>query len=185
MRQGTPVGRLIGAGAATVGRVLGVREVPVVKGQAMAAYDPRIIKGNGVTYATSPMGADHTAGNTIGAKVDHLDPAGKVALSRELQITAALLDSLGMCSFSRAAYMPHEGHFLELIRARLGAEVSAEDLRAMALATIRTEVAFNRRAGLGPETDRLPEWMREVPLPPHGAVFDVPQEELDAIWQEA
>lgn len=185
MRQGTPVGRLIGAGAATVGRVLGVREVPVVKGQAMAAYDPRTIKGNGVTYATSPMGADHTAGNSIGAKVDHLDPAGKVALSRELQITAALLDSLGMCSFSRAAYAPNEGHFLELLRARFGAEVTAEDLRAMALATIRTEVAFNRRAGLGPETDRLPEWMREVPLPPHGAVFDVPQEELDAIWQEA
>lgn len=184
MRRGTPVGRLIGAGAATVGRVLGVREVPVVKGQAMAAYDPRVIKGNGVTYATSPMGADHTAGNTIGARVDHLDPAGKVALSRELQITAAMLDALGMCSFSRAAYMPHEAHFLELIRARHGTEVSAEELRALALSTIRTEVAFNRRAGLGPETDRLPEWMREVPLPPHNAVFDIPQEELDAIWQE-
>jgi len=104
IRTGTVLGKLLGAGAATVGRVLGVREVASVKGQVMAAYDPRVIKGNGVTYATSPMGADHTAGNTIGAKVDHLDPQGKVALSRELQIVSTVLDMLGFCVFARAVY---------------------------------------------------------------------------------
>lgn len=184
MRAGTVTGRLIGAGAATVGRVLGVREVAAVKGQVMAAYDPRGIKGNGVTYATSPMGADHTAGNTIGARVDHLDPAGKVALSREIQIACAVADSLGMCLFSRGAYSTVGEAFFSLIAARFGDGMSGEELRALGLATIRTEVGFNRLAGLGPETDRLPEWMREVPLPPHGAVFDVPQEELERIWDE-
>ncbi|MBU2511400.1 aldehyde ferredoxin oxidoreductase [bacterium] len=59
--EGTPLGRIIGAGAATVGRTFGVERVPVVKGQAMPAYDPRAAQGIGATYATSPMGADHTA----------------------------------------------------------------------------------------------------------------------------
>ncbi len=185
MREGGVLGKLIGAGAATVGRVLGVREVASVKGQVMAAYDPRAIKGNGVTYATSPMGADHTAGNTIGAKVDHLDPVGKVAISREIQITATLLDCLGFCNFVRAVYGTTAADIAELFRARFGVTADEAFMRRLAIETIRTEIGFNRRAGLGPETDRLPEWMRETPLPPHNALFDVPDEELDRIWAEA
>jgi aldehyde:ferredoxin oxidoreductase len=68
IRQRTPLGRVLGHGAAMAGQVLGVRRVPVAKGQAISAYDPRAIKGTGVTYATSPQGADHTAGLTIRAK---------------------------------------------------------------------------------------------------------------------
>lgn len=182
IREGSILGKLIGAGAVTAGKVLGVREVAAVKGQVMAAYDPRVIKGNGVTYATSPMGADHTAGNTIGAKVDHLDPAGKVAVSREFQVLSTLLDILGFCSFARAVYATTADSFRALFEARFGVKLTEADIRQMALATIQGEIAFNRKAGLGPETDRLPAWMLEQPLAPHGAVFDVPQEELDRIW---
>jgi aldehyde:ferredoxin oxidoreductase len=182
MRRGTVLGKLIGAGAVIVGKVLGVREVAAVKGQAMAAYDPRVIKGNGVTYATSPMGADHTAGNTIGAQVDHLDPAGKVALSREAQIVTTQLDMLGFCAFARSVYGTAMGNIQGMLAARFGVEITPEALRRLALETIQLEIAFNRKAGLGPATDRLPEWMRTTPLPPHGSVFDVPDEELDRIW---
>jgi aldehyde:ferredoxin oxidoreductase len=183
MRQGTVLGKLIGAGAATVGRVLGVREVASVKGQVMSAYDPRVIKGNGVTYATSPMGADHTAGNTIGAKVDHLDPKDKVALSREIQIACVILDMFGFCNFARAVYGASAESIQQMFAARFGVPVTQAELNRLALETIRMEVAFNRKAGLGPGTDRIPEWMREQALPPHSAVFDVPDEELDRIWE--
>ncbi|MDW7675762.1 MAG: aldehyde ferredoxin oxidoreductase N-terminal domain-containing protein, partial [Bacillota bacterium] len=61
VRTGTVVGRMLAEGAEITGRVLGVRRIPVVKGQAMPAYEPRGIKGLAITYATSPMGADHTA----------------------------------------------------------------------------------------------------------------------------
>ena len=183
MRRGTVMGKLIGAGATTVGRVLGVREVAAVKGQAMAAYDPRAIKGNGVTYATSPMGADHTAGNTIGAKVDHLDPQGKVALSREFQMVSTVLDMLGFCSFARVVYAATAEQIRGLFAARFGRPITDEQIRAIALETIRREIAFNRAAGLGPATDRIPEWMRTSPLPPHAARFDVADEELDRIWE--
>ncbi|HWI66325.1 MAG TPA: aldehyde ferredoxin oxidoreductase C-terminal domain-containing protein, partial [Symbiobacteriaceae bacterium] len=182
MREGTVLGKLIGAGTATVGRVLGVREVAVVKGQVMAAYDPRVIKGNGVTYATSPMGADHTAGNTIGAKVDHLDAAGKVELSREFQILSTVLDMLGFCSFARAVYATTAETICSLFAARFGRPISEREIKAIARETIQREIAFNRAAGLGPATDRIPEWMRSTPLPPHDATFDIAEEELDRIW---
>jgi aldehyde:ferredoxin oxidoreductase len=51
--NGTDLGRILGNGAAITGKVFGVERVPVVKGQAMPAYDPRGIQGIGVTYATS------------------------------------------------------------------------------------------------------------------------------------
>lgn len=184
VRHGTPLGRIIGGGAAVVGRVYGVREVPVVKGQALAAYDPRVIKGNGVTYVTSPMGADHTAGNTIGAKTDHLDPAGKVALSRAIQISTAAMDMLGFCAFARGVSELTPEAFEGLFSARFGEEWPWSRIQELALDVIRREVAFNRAAGLGPETDRLPEWMQETPLPPHQALFDVPAEEIARIWDE-
>jgi aldehyde:ferredoxin oxidoreductase len=72
---GSVLGRVLGQGAAVTGRVLGVSRVPVAKGQAMPAYDPRALKGNGVTCASSPMGADHTAGNAFGARRE-VDPLG-------------------------------------------------------------------------------------------------------------
>jgi len=67
--KGTPLGRIIGAGATFAGKVYGVTRIPAVKGQAIPAYDPRSCKGNGVTYATTPMGADHTAGYAVTANI--------------------------------------------------------------------------------------------------------------------
>ena len=63
---GSPMGRVLGDGPAAVGRQFNHDRVPAVKNQSIAAYDPRAMQGNGVTYATSTMGADHTAGNLIG-----------------------------------------------------------------------------------------------------------------------
>ena len=82
-RQGTPLGRILGSGAAVTGKVFGVERVPVVKGQAMPAYDPRAVQGIGVTYATSPMGADHTAGYAMATNIlnvgGYVDPLNRRA----------------------------------------------------------------------------------------------------------
>lgn len=184
VRRGTPLGRLIGAGAGMAGRALGVRRIPVVKNQTISAYDPRAIKGNGITYCTTPMGADHTAGNFIALDIDHLDPRGKVPIARELQIKAGLLDVLGFCTFARGLYDTAPGAFVGMFNARLGTDYAWEDLARYAAAMIRSEIAFNRAAGLGVGTDRLPEWMTTEPLPPHKSVFDIPYEEIDRMWEE-
>jgi aldehyde:ferredoxin oxidoreductase len=56
----SPLGLALRHVAAAMGAYLGIERIPVAKGQAMSAYDPRAIKGTGVTYATSPQEADHT-----------------------------------------------------------------------------------------------------------------------------
>ena len=183
IRRGSALGRALGNGAATMGRLYGVERVPVVKGQAISAYDPRAIKGTGVTYATTPQGADHTCGLTIRAKVDHLDPQGQVALSRNAQMSMAGYDTLGACVFAGFGFAAAPETIRDLLNAKYGWDVSANILQELGRETIMLEREFNKRAGFTAVDDRLPEWMTREPLPPHNAVFDVPEAELDGIWE--
>lgn len=182
--EGTVLGRLIGNGAVTTGRVLGVRRVPAVLGQAMPGYDPRSLKGNGVTYATSPQGADHTAGNAFGARkeVNPLAVQGQRELSLRLQIIAAMLDSTGLCLFARPPVIAEPQLMVDLLNGRYGWGWSKADLDRANREVLRTELEFNRRAGFTPANYRIPEYMREEPLPPHQATFDVPDSDLDTIF---
>jgi aldehyde:ferredoxin oxidoreductase len=180
--DGTPLGRILGAGASTAGKVLGVTRVPAVKGQAMSAYDPRAIKGTGVTYATTAQGADHTSGLTIRANVDHTDPKGQVELSRKAQYNMAAYDALGACIFGGSG-MPAD-LARDLVIARYGWEVSENYFVELGRETILMEKEFNRRAGFTEAHDRLPEWMTQEVLAPTNAVFDVPEAEMDAIFEK-
>jgi len=182
IREGTPLGRILGHGAAVAGRVLGVVRVPVVKGQAMAAYEPRAIKGTGVTYATSPQGADHTAGNCVRAKVDPLDPKGQAAASRSAQIRMAGFDTLGACIFAGYGFSMSPQTIPDLLKARYGWQVGPEFMDNLGKETLRLERTFNKAAGFTQADDRLPEWMTLEPLPPHNSVFDVPDQDLDGIF---
>jgi aldehyde:ferredoxin oxidoreductase len=49
---------------------------------------------------------------------------------------------------------------------------------------LREERAFNAEAGFNEASDRLPEFMKEEPLPPHNVVFDVPDEEIDTLFKD-
>lgn len=182
IRKGTPLGRILGHGAAVTGRVLGVLEVPVVKGQAMSAYEPRAVKGTGVTYATSPQGADHTAGNTVRAKVDHLDPKIQAALSRAAQISMAGYDTLGACIFAGFGFAVAPEVVPGLLNARYGWQVGADILQVLGRETLELEREFNKRAGFTAADDRMPEWMTREPLPPLNGVFDVSEADLDGVF---
>lgn len=183
VRQGTPLGRVLGNGAAVTGKVFGVRRVPVVKGQAISAYEPRAIKGTGVTYATSPQGADHTAGLTIRYKVDHLDPQGQASVSRGAQFNMAGYDTLGACIFAGFGFAASPDCIANLLNARYGWDVGNGILQELGRQCLKMEREFNRRAGFTRAHDRLPEWMSQEPLPPHNSVFDVPEEDLDGMWE--
>jgi aldehyde:ferredoxin oxidoreductase len=182
--QGTPLGRVLGSGVVVTGRVLGVRRVPAVKGQAMPAYDPRSLKGIGVTYATSPMGADHTAGNALemAKSLDQKKKEGQVAVSLRLQVRAALLDSLGVCLFIRPAFVKNPDLMARLLNARHGWSLAYADVQKMGLECLAMERDFNRLAGVPDERCDVPEFMRTEPLPPFNTVFDVSREEMARIW---
>ena len=182
IRAGTPLGRIIGSGAALSGKILGIERVPVVKGQAMSAYEPRSIKGTGVTFATSPQGADHTSGLTIRAKVNHLDPKGQADLSRTIQINMAGYDTLGACIFAGFGFTSAPESIRDLLNARYGWNLDSNVLQNLGRETLLMEREFNRRAGFTKEDDRLPEWMCREPVPPFNAVFDVPDQDLDDIF---
>lgn len=182
IRSGTPLGRILGSGATITGKVLGVERVPAVKGQAMSAYDPRAIKGTGVTFATTPQGADHTCGLTIRAQVDHTDPKGQADLSRGAQINMAGYDSLGACLFAGFGFGAAPETIRDLLNARYGWSMESDTLQKLGRECLSLEREFNRRAGFTSADDRLPEWMTHESLAPTNAVFDVPEEDLDNIF---
>jgi aldehyde:ferredoxin oxidoreductase len=193
VRKRTPLGRLVAAGADVLGKAYGVERIPTTKGQAMPAYDPRAVQGIGVTYATSTMGADHTAGYTIGANilgvggnVDPLKPDGQVELSRTLQIATAAIDASGLCLFVAFAMLDDPTAMeavCEMHGALFGEPYTAEDFTAMGAEIIALERAFNTAAGFGPAADRLPRFFKTEPLAPHNVTFTVPDEELDKAFQ--
>ena len=182
---GTEFGRILGQGPAAVGKHFNHARVPVVKGQSIAAYDPRAMQGNGVTFATSPMGADHTAGNVIGEyleqKLDPLNPEGQVEASRNLQIATAAADCTGLCFMAYVTLTTPEGGgaLLKAINAKFGTQLGPDDVPALGLRVLQTEREFNRKAGFTSKDDRLPEFFYKEPLPPHNTVFSIPDEEID------
>jgi aldehyde:ferredoxin oxidoreductase len=194
MGKGTPVGRILGAGTATTARVLGVIRAPVVKGQSMPAYEPRAVKGIGITYATSTMGADHTSGYTISPEIldvtdslDPLTPEGKAKVSRAFQETTAwITDTTGHCLFITFA-MDEPTFFegvLDEVNGVLGTEYVVGDITKMGAEILLKERAFNEAAGFTKADDRMPEFMKYEKLPPHDEVWNVPDEALDAVYGE-
>lgn len=183
--EGTTTGRVIGNGAVVTGQVLGIRRVPAALGQAMPGYDPRSLKGNGVTYATSPQGADHTAGNAFGARneVNPLGTEGQKELSLKLQIISAMLDSTGLCLFARPPIISDPQLMVDMLNGRYGWGWTKEDLDRANRDVIRTEFEFNRLAGITAADYRIPEYMHAEPLPPHGVTFDVTNEDLDTVFE--
>jgi aldehyde:ferredoxin oxidoreductase len=190
--QGTPLGRILGSGAAVTGKVFGVERVPVVKGQSMPAYDPRAVQGMGVTYATSTMGADHTAGYAVtanvlgvGGSVDPLKPQGQVELSRNLQIATTALDSTGMCLFIAFAILDQPETFqamIDLIGNFTGLNFTADDFVHLGKSVLTHERAFNAAAGLTAAHDRLPDFFKKEALAPHNVTFHVSDGELDQVF---
>jgi aldehyde:ferredoxin oxidoreductase len=190
--KGTPLGRILGSGAGITGKAFGVERVPVVKNQALPAYDPRGIQGMGVTYATTTMGADHTAGYAVtanvmkvGGFVDPLKPEGQVELSRNLQIATAAIDSTGMCLFIAFAILDQPETFqalLDLINSFCGLNLTGDDVTALGKSILKNERGFNLQAGLTAAHDRLPEFFKKEPLPPHNLTFQVQDKDLDMVF---
>jgi aldehyde:ferredoxin oxidoreductase len=192
IRKGTPMGRILGQGVEATAKAFGVYRVPTVKGQSMPAYEPRAVKGIGVTYATTPMGADHTAGYTIApeiagvsGKLDPLSNEGKAELSLTFQAATAFIDSTGYCLFIAFPILDiakgWEG-MAESVAGVTGMNVTGADVVPLGKEILKMERLFNERAGFSAEDDRPPEFMRYELLPPHNVVWTITDEQLDSVF---
>jgi aldehyde:ferredoxin oxidoreductase len=183
-----PMGMIMGNGVDFAGGAFGVDRLPTVKGQSMPAYDPRAVKGVGVTYATTAMGADHTAGYgvaqnllKVGGDIDGLKKEGNVELSKNLQIATAAIDSMGFCLFVAFAVLDAENGvqaMADLVQAYTGSPFSADDLVNLGVNCLKDEQDFNERAGFTKMDDKLPRFFETDPLPPHNVVWDLDVDEL-------
>ncbi len=182
------LGAILGNGTSFTAQALGVDRVPVVKKQSIPAYDPRAAKGIGVTYATSSMGADHTAGYAIcqnilnvGGNIDPLGKSGNVDTSKNLQIATAAVDATGFCLFVAFAVLDTEDALdviAKLISAKLGVNFTADDIGKTGIEILKDEYQFNRDAGFTSAHDQLPEFFIHEELPPHNTIWDFSISEL-------
>lgn len=177
-------GRMVGMGTGITAKFLNVRRSPVVKNQCMSAYDPRAVKGTGVTYATSPMGADHTAGLTIFMPMDHHKKKDQVKISRLMQISRAAYDSLGLCVFLMAATASHPNIITALLNSLYGLELKPEYISEIGKSTILLEMKYNQAAGIREKDNRIPDFFKEERLPPFNLTWDINDEELDGIFSD-
>jgi aldehyde:ferredoxin oxidoreductase len=180
IRRNTVLGKVIGNGALITGQVLGSNRIPAAKGQGFPGYDPRALKGNGVTYAMSTMGADHTAGNCFGAR-NEVNPLGlekQGDLSSGLQVKMATLDSLGFCIFARVPLFKDPSIMSGLVNSLLGTNINEESIWKFGEDSIKIERQYNVKSGISPAQDRLPEFCYYEPLEPINAVFDLSSEEM-------
>ncbi|MGB5745740.1 MAG: aldehyde ferredoxin oxidoreductase C-terminal domain-containing protein [Desulfobacterales bacterium] len=189
--DGTDFGKILGNGPAAVGKHFNHDRVPVIKGQSMAAYDPRTIQGMAVTYATSPMGGDHTAGWVVdqnltefGGTLDRFSAAGQVEASRNTQIHMAAVDSVGICDFAQTGLATPEGiqNVFKMITAKSGKPFGEDDWSGLGLKVLKAEREFNSRAGFTNRDDRLPRMFYDEPLPPFNKVVVISDEEMDTTF---
>lgn len=182
--------KMIGCGVQFTGDKLGVRRVPAVKGQGLSGYDPRILKGTGVTFATSPQGADHTAGIVLPGPWDPdyspIQPTDQARRSRFMQVWMAAIDSLGLCMMVGMTMRENKGLDLKLIgciSAVLGEDLGDQYVLDLGKTVLDIERRFNKAAGLTEKDDRLPKFFLEESFVPGAPVFDVSEAEIDSVHQ--
>jgi len=189
--RGTAFGKILGHGPEMVGKHFNHDRVPVVKGQSIAAYDPRAIQGMAVTYSTSPMGADHTAGwvvdsnlEAFGGTLDPFSAQGQVENSRNTQIHMAMVDTVGICDFAQTGFGAPDGleNVCKMIAAKSGKPFCEADWKSTGKMIIQTELEFNKNAGFTKEQDRLPRMFYEEPLPPHNKVVVIQDDDMDSTF---
>ncbi len=180
LKDGTEFGNILGQGCEAVGKHLGSKRIPVVKHQALAGYDPRNTKGTGITYATNPMGADHTAGLTMGRAFDDTGRAAQAYASNKLQVAMCFADSM-VCIFAFAHMVEGLPLLGELMAGLYG---ESQILLGSVLwgKTLLTERAFNQMAGMTAKDDRLPEFFYKERSIATGSKFDINDVELEVIF---
>ncbi|TAJ92695.1 MAG: aldehyde ferredoxin oxidoreductase [Gammaproteobacteria bacterium] len=185
IRQGTPDGRRYAQGAARVGEELGLARVPVIKRQAISAYDPRVIEVTGLSMMLSAQGADHTVGNVPAYDCKDKDARELVGVSLDSQIMVAATDSLGLCLFGRTVTNTHQEFIINAIAAATGVDPGADFMQRLGRETLRYEAEFNRAAGFTEADDELPEFFYSEPLPPTGKTARYHGPEANAALRES
>jgi aldehyde:ferredoxin oxidoreductase len=172
--ENSALGKVLINGCQAMGKHLDAKRIPTGKRQALAAYDPRVLPGFGMTFERSPQGADHTSGSAFVRRED-LIPEDQVDLNQSY--TAACdcyvclfawgsicFDTVGKAAISRAigilAGLP-EGPGPEIIE-EVGRHI------------LFMEHSFNKAAGFTMEDDRVADFFYVEPAEATGKPYVSP-----------
>jgi aldehyde:ferredoxin oxidoreductase len=170
LQAGSADGRIWAQGTAAVGEHYGVHRVPVIKRQAISAYDPRVIEVTGISMMTTAQGADHTTGNVPRYKSKGKDLDELMKASLESQIGCAAVDSVGLCVFGRSVTNPNIAFLADTINSALGTELLPNFFYELGRETLLLERQFNEAAGFTVADDDLPAFFYDEPLQPTNQV---------------
>lgn len=162
------IGDVLADGIIPAAKRLGLEDIAIhVKGLEPAGYDPRILKGMGLTFATSPRGACHLRTTFYKPELAGLIPASQIEGKAEMLIDYEdrlnIFDTLILCRFYRDMYQWKDLKLM--IYMVTGLIFSQAKIRDIASAIVTQTRIFNINEGLKPEDDRLPERMHREPLP--------------------
>jgi len=154
------VGAVFAKGIKSAARELGMEDAAIhVKGIEPAGFDPRVLKGMGMSYATSTRGACHLRGTFYKAEVSgEIEPgqvAGKAELMIDYEDPAAIFDSLILCRFFRGLILWDE--LLEIVGATTGMKLTKTELADIANDMTNLSRQYNAREGLDSSADTLPK----------------------------
>lgn len=181
------IGDILADGIKTAAARWGLEEIAVhVKGLEPAGYDPRVLKGMGLAFATSPRGACHLRTTFYKPELAGLIPPdtidGKAEMLVDYEDRLNLFDTLILCRFYRDLYTWEE---LEKLLPLVTGLPSEKHLLRQKAATIATMTRhFNIREGLTPAEDRLPKRLLEKPLPSGKAISEAEMAQLLADYYQ-
>jgi len=166
LRSGSERGRELAQGVARVGAKRGLKRLPVIKKQALSAYDPRVAEVTAISMMTTAQGADHTVGNNPTFNSTDVSVADLVKESFDLQVLCATNDSLGMCLFGRSVSNANQQMMVDALNDALGTDFQVEFYARLGFETLQLERQFNADAGFGEADNALPTFFNDEPLPP-------------------
>jgi aldehyde:ferredoxin oxidoreductase len=160
------VGRILSEGVRHAAKVWGMEESAIhVKGLEPAGFDPRVLKGMGLAYATSDRGACHLRATFYKSELSGQSPPGQIKGKAKLFVDyedkMTLFDALILCRFYRDLITWKD--LQEIIKSSCGLSLNRKTLKAAASGIINLARAFNQQEGVTKKEDKLPRrFFREV-----------------------
>jgi aldehyde:ferredoxin oxidoreductase len=160
------IGRILSEGVRYASTVWGMEEEAIhVKGLEPAGFDPRVLKGMGLAYATSDRGACHLRAtfykSELSGQIDPDQVKGKAKLFVDYEDKMTLFDALILCRFYRDLITWKD--LQEIVKSTCNLSLKKKELKTMASEIVNLARAFNQQEGVTKKEDKLPRrFFREV-----------------------
>ena len=162
------VGAVLAEGIRYAAKTWNMEDIAIhVKGLDPAGYEPRVLKGMGLAYATSDRGACHLRATFYKAELSGMikpeEMEGKAKLFLEFEDRFNIHDSLILCRFYRDIYWDWK-YLATIIEVTTGLKLEEGDLRNISSRIQDGTRKFSLREGLTPKDDMLPKRFFDEPL---------------------